>query len=98
MRELDGLAEAILLTGAAGATLFSGVAGGFAYGLMEAKGTPLPGKEYFIGATLVGSFFVSQKLVNFVTEDQWAGVKGTGITAAIGASAYGLGYLVGRLN
>ncbi|MBI4918412.1 hypothetical protein HY837_00655 [archaeon] len=79
------------------ATVGSTVLGSFAYGMMDAKGTPLPGKEYVIPATAFGAFYMGQK---FGLPDNGSGFGGTYLMGAeiVGASLYGLGYLIGKVN
>ncbi len=78
-------------------TVASTTLGSFAYGMMDAKGTPLPGKEYVIPATAFGVFYCGQK---FGLPDNSGGFGGTYLAAAtiVGASLYGLGYLIGKVN
>ncbi len=89
----EGSLDGIIALGTIGAT----VLGSFAYGMMDAKGTPLPGKEYTIPATAFGAFYLGQK---YGFPDNSGGFGGSYLATAavVGASLYGLGYLIGRLN
>lgn len=79
-------------------TVASATLGSFAYGMMDAKGTPLPGKEYIIPATAFGAFYLGQKFGlpdNF--GESFGGTYLAGAAIA-GVTLYGLGYLVGSVN
>jgi len=81
------------------ATVASTVGGSAMYGVTDAKGTPLPHREYVWPATgLAASYLGSKFPLPDNGPDRVFGI-GVGVAATIvGAVSYGLGYLVGHLS
>ena len=90
-----GLTEIVLGIGALG----SATIGSAMYGVTDAKGTPMPGREYVWPATGVASLWVGAK-IPLPDNGPNAGFSvrlAAGVTA-VGAASYGLGYLFGYLS
>ncbi len=81
------------------ASLCSATLGSTIYGFADAKGTPLPGREYIWPATLVSVGWVGSKipLPDNGSERMFGGICAVG-TTVVGAGCYGIGYLVGNLS
>lgn len=90
-----GLAEIVLGI----ATVASATVGCAVYGVTDAKGTPVPGKEYVMPATAAAAFYFGNKIGLPDNEgDATTGVLYTGAAGIVGGVSYGLGYLIGALS
>ena len=81
------------------ATFGSTVFAGLAYGVTEAKGGGMPGKEYVIPLLLLSSFCSGAKPSSPIDKiDPQVGGVYAGVTAAVWGVSFGLGSLVERLT
>lgn len=81
------------------ASLCSATLGSTIYGFADAKGTPLPGREYLWPATGLAAGWVGSKIpLPDNGPDKEFGVVCAVGTAVVGAGCYGIGYLVGHLS
>lgn len=81
------------------ASLGSATIGSALYGFADAKGTPLPAREFVWPGTLLASLYVGVKIP---LPDNGPS-KGVGVALAagvgvVGAGCYGLGYLIGAAD
>lgn len=81
------------------ATVASTIGGSAMYGVTDARGTPLPHREYVWPATELAALYLGSKVP---LPDNGPSKKfGVGVglaAAALGAVSYGLGYLVGHIS
>ena len=69
------------------------------YGVTDAKGTPLPGREIVWPATEVAAFYLGREWgLPDNDADAKIGAMYAVTTAVVGGAAYGLGYLVGSVT
>lgn len=90
-----GLADIVLGI----ATVASATLGCAVYGVTDAKGTHVPGREYVWPGTALASFYLGNKLgLPDNGGDAGTGIMYTGAAAVVGGISYGIGYLIGSLS
>ncbi len=90
-----GLADIVLGI----ATFASATVGCAVYGVTDAKGTPVPGREYIWPGTAIAAFYLGNKIgLPDNGGDATTGALYTGATAVVGGISYGIGYLIGSLS
>ena len=81
------------------ATATSATMGCAMYGVTDAKGTPLPGREYVWPGTALASLYVGSviSLPDHGPDKVFGGMCAVA-TGVVGAASYGVGYLIGSLS